>query len=174
MGVWINASSQNKVPADTLKWQEDRKLKWSDFKGAPIDVPGFFGEIFCLLPSSYKKNASSSKIRYEVFTVMDKNASWIHPQRKNNISLKFFQLHFDLFECYARRMRKNYEEATFESDPSQTFSKIYDTQMSALALELKQMKADTKMGINASQINTWRLKIDKYLHELSAYRNNTL
>ncbi|ULT43897.1 hypothetical protein KRR40_11205 [Niabella defluvii] len=46
--------------------------------------------------------------------------------------------------------------------------------MSALALELKQMKADTKMGINASQINTWRLKIDKYLHELSAYRNNTL
>ncbi|MFT4092557.1 MAG: hypothetical protein QM640_02870 [Niabella sp.] len=159
------------MPADTLRWQEGMQLTWSDFEGDAIDVPGLMGEIFCLLPSRYKKDSPVSTLRYEVLTVLDKKASWIHPQKKNSTSLKFFQLHFDLFECYARRMRKYYSEITSDTDPAEIFNKIYDTQMSALALELKQMKSDTKMGNNAVQIDAWRKKIDQNLKDLAQYQN---
>ncbi|MGB0429080.1 MAG: hypothetical protein ACPGLV_01310 [Bacteroidia bacterium] len=104
--VMVSAGVLAASPNDTLHWQWNKKLSWSDFKAKP---------------SAYKKlqwNAETKYIawdmsssdqylnpRVNVVVYFNREASWIRDAQKTDYNLLKIQNKFDLFELGARRAR---------------------------------------------------------------------
>ena len=98
---------------DFILWQENKKLKIQDFKADNKDTikvnrQQFLGAISAIRIeySSFQRNKNSVP-DFSIKTYFDPNESWM--LLKNDYVLQHEQIHFDLTELYARKMRKSVE-----------------------------------------------------------------
>jgi hypothetical protein len=68
----FQALAQSNLPNDTIHWNENRKLSWSDFRGEPLEYTGFQGEAFCMNLANYERPNVFSKTSYKVIAVFDR------------------------------------------------------------------------------------------------------
>ena len=110
---FITLLSFSFVKDDFILWQENKKLKIQDFKAENIDTikvnrKQFLGAISAIRIeySSFQRNKNSVP-DFSIKTYFDPNESWM--LLKNDYVLQHEQIHFDLTELYARKMRKSVE-----------------------------------------------------------------
>ncbi len=101
------------VKDNFILWQENKKLKIQDFKADNKDTikvnrQQFLGAISAIRIeySSFQRNKNSVP-DFSIKTYFDPNESWM--LLKNDYVLQHEQIHFDLTELYARKMRKSVE-----------------------------------------------------------------
>ena len=101
------------VKDNFILWQENKKLKIQDFKADNKDTikvnrQQFLGAISAIRIeySSFQRNKNSVP-EFSIKTYFDPNESWM--LLKNDYVLQHEQIHFDLTELYARKMRKSVE-----------------------------------------------------------------
>lgn len=110
---FISLLSFSFVKDDFILWQENKKLKIQDFKAENKDTvkvnrQQFLGAISAIRIeySSFQRNKNSVP-EFSIKTYFDPNESWM--LLKNDYVLQHEQIHFDLTELYARKMRKSVE-----------------------------------------------------------------
>ena len=110
---FITLMSFSFVKDDFILWQENKKLKIQDFKADNKDTikvnrQQFLGAISAIRIeySSFQRNKNSVP-NFSIKTYFDPNESWM--LLKNDYVLQHEQIHFDLTELYARKMRKSVE-----------------------------------------------------------------
>lgn len=110
---FISLMSFSFVKDDFILWQENKKLKIQDFKAENKDTikvnrQQFLGAISAIRIeySSFQRNKNSAP-EFSIKTYFDPNESWM--LLKNDYVLQHEQIHFDLTELYARKMRKSVE-----------------------------------------------------------------
>jgi hypothetical protein len=110
---FITLMSFSFVKDDFILWQENKKLKIQDFKADNKDTikvnrQQFLGAISAIRIeySSFQRNKNSVP-DFSIKTYFDPNESWM--LLKNDYVLQHEQIHFDLTELYARKMRKSVE-----------------------------------------------------------------
>lgn len=110
---FISLMSFSFVKDDFILWQENKKLKIQDFKAENKDTvkvnrQQFLGAISAIRIeySSFQRNKNSVP-DFSIKTYFDPNESWM--LLKNDYVLQHEQIHFDLTELYARKMRKSVE-----------------------------------------------------------------
>lgn len=110
---FISLMSFSFVKDDFILWQENKKLKIQDFKAENNDTikvnrQQFLGAISAIRIeySSFQRNKNSVP-EFSIKTYFDPNESWM--LLKNDYVLQHEQIHFDLTELYARKMRKSVE-----------------------------------------------------------------
>lgn len=110
---FISLMSFSFVKDDFILWQENKKLKIQDFKAENKDTikvnrQQFLGAISAIRIeySSFQRNKNSVP-DFSIKTYFDPNQSWM--LLKNDYVLQHEQIHFDLTELYARKMRKSVE-----------------------------------------------------------------
>ena len=110
---FISLMSFSFVKDDFILWQENKKLKIQDFKAENNDTikvnrKQFLGAISAIRIeySSFQRNKNSVP-DFSIKTYFDPNESWM--LLKNDYVLQHEQIHFDLTELYARKMRKSIE-----------------------------------------------------------------
>ena len=86
-----------------IKWNEDRKLTWDDFKAAPLKMGSTAAMTTTHLGFSY--SVANGKITYKIDCQFEKNKSW--GLVKNDWILKHEQGHFDIAEIFARKLNKS-------------------------------------------------------------------
>ncbi|MFZ9004644.1 MAG: DUF922 domain-containing protein [Robiginitalea sp.] len=108
----ITAVSQEK---DAIPWQPDRKLSWADFKGTPPESKRVAATTASGINYTYTTTESEGlyKLDYEVVTYFYPYQSWYHTELCDSVVLSHEQLHFDISELYARRMREMLGRQTF-------------------------------------------------------------
>ncbi len=158
------------VSNDTIHWMNYRKLSWSDFKGEPIDLPGMSGQTLMVVLANYHKVILFLPAQTSVMTVFDRKNSWINDVSKTDQSLKYYQVMFDLYEVYARKLRKDFKSAKFGMDPNKVFQNTYNTELTALSDRNKEYMKQTKMGIDLDSINKWDHIIQAELKELEEFK----
>jgi len=91
-----------------IAWTEDRKLTWEDFQGIPPDESLFHANTNAGMAYSWEFQSSSqeSELVYSIDNIFYPNLSWVHSSSKNDILLRHEQLHFDISELHARKLRK--------------------------------------------------------------------
>lgn len=101
------------VKDDLILWQENKKLKIQDFKAynkdtIKVNQQQFLGAISAIRIeySSFQRNKNLVP-EFNIKTYFDPNESWM--LIKNDYVLQHEQIHFDLTELYARKMRKSVE-----------------------------------------------------------------
>ncbi len=110
-----------------ILWDPEHRLSWSDFKA----IPPADSQVAATTASgiAYRFSAleerGEMKVDCTVETYFYPEASWYRPEKANANILSHEQLHFDISELFARRMRKKVAGYRFTSDVKAEMRAIY-------------------------------------------------
>lgn len=105
--ILLNSNFQNEIDSDKIIWSENRKLTWKDFQGPKRDFKSNkIAETSSNIKISYQ--FSKNKITdYKVEAAFSKIKSWTKSNKSDVLAHE--QLHFDITELYARKIRKSFD-----------------------------------------------------------------
>ena len=183
---FITLMSFTFVKDNFILWQENKKLKIQDFKAenndtTKVNQQQFLGAISAIRIeySSFQRNKNSVP-NFSIKTYFDPNESWM--LLKNDYVLQHEQIHFDLTELYARKMRKSVESLR---QKNVTNTSIYRKKIQHWNVMKEkasnQFDADNqdyyiKIGQkilfqkNPKQ-EAWKKKVDRELFQYSLFKN---
>jgi len=120
VGVLLLFMGTSSTTTDTIYWTEDYKLTWNDFKGQP----DYNVETISALSSSglmHAKGCKNNKLDYEILSYFEKRESWVKVEAYTDHHLKHEQIHFDITELYARKLRRALSEQNFKCGQEEAF-----------------------------------------------------
>lgn len=161
--LWGQA--QNKE--EQIRWSENYKLSWEDFKG---NAPPFSKEAASTASGiSYSYQATMKhfqiKVDCEVHSFFMPNDSWYNLEKANDAVLSHEQVHFDICEIFARKMRKRVAETTFSQTVKQEIKKIYKEILQELDNMQEQYDFETNHSRNKDKQKEWEDKVGRLLNE---------
>nr|WP_294938398.1 hypothetical protein [uncultured Flavobacterium sp.] len=104
---FVSFDTVKKVNDDQILWDSSRKLVWEDFKG---DVDASMPKIEALTASIIEVSSSyyeNEVPKFNVYSYFVKSKSWTKTDSES--TLEHEQLHFDITEIYARKIRKSFD-----------------------------------------------------------------
>ena len=183
---FISLMSFSFVKDEFILWQENKKLKIQDFKAENKDTikvnrQQFLGAISAIRIeySSFQRNKNSVP-DFSIKTYFDPNESWM--LLKNDYVLQHEQIHFDLTELYARKMRKSVESLRQKNVTNISIYRKKIQRWNAMKEKASnQFDADNqdyyiKIGQkilfqkNPKQ-EAWKKKVDRELFQYSLFKN---
>lgn len=163
-------SQENKISIDDniISWSNTNKLQWHDYKGTMN--PDIFAYAVTsykidIIPENVKVDAQDHILNYQDLTVQAnfyKNHSWTISADVNLLNHE--QLHFDIAELYARKIRQRFAE--LKTAKEQRFSRYWDEYNAlykACRLLQKQYDVETNHGAKKLENDAWIEKINALL-----------
>ncbi|MDX1629851.1 MAG: DUF922 domain-containing protein [Fulvivirga sp.] len=149
-----------------IAWNAHYKLNWSDFK-AKKDM-NIFGDAGTAVKIKAKPYLQKKTVHYQVFALFDKSKSWAHDTSDKLLAHE--QLHFDIAELYARKIRKKI--ASLQRKGVRDI-KIYNQAIKKLLAESntfdQRYDRETLHGGLSKKQAFWEKKVSQAIHDLKAY-----
>jgi hypothetical protein len=159
--------------SDELLWQSKKKLTWENFKALPDTGSSPAAITACKIRMDYfsKKDTLYVNVR----AVLEQSRSWIRPKSKKNVLLAHEQIHFDIAELFARKLRQSYLQLKTKKTMAAEQLKSLD-QQNDIALNQYQdlYDSETNHCRNAKKQMEWEKKIAKALKESDAFSQTTV
>lgn len=164
--LWLNsffvASQENGVP-----WQTGIRLEWSDFKGkaktgsviAATTASGISYTFSALERDGYYE------VDYQVDAFFYPEQSWYIPDRCDEITLAHENLHFDITELFARKMRAIMDETRFTEKVREEIRAIYNQILQEMAAFQERYDQETDFSRNRSAQLRWNREIMEALEQ---------
>jgi hypothetical protein len=150
-----------------LLWSDHGQLTWADFKGQPKQ--NSFGDALTAVNISAKPYVKNRKLNYVVKAYFLKDKSWCKV-RSGNL-LEHEQLHFDIAELYARKVRQKVAELQSAGIKDH---RIYNNAIHHILAESNEMDHQyDRQTLNGSLLNkqlTWELEVRIQMSELRAFQ----
>lgn len=148
-------------------WSSQRKLKWSDFTGIPDSTKTNYGAMVAGSVEITESYWEDEIPKFKVAAYFIKNESWTTVN--DEYSLKHEQLHFDIHELFARKIRKS-----FDSLNCKKVKKIQDyqdkyTQLLNANIDMQALY-DGKVYFNNQAQQQWSKKINNELKKLQKFQ----
>jgi len=152
---------------DFIKWQEDRKLTWEDFKAEPVKMGSTAAMTTTHLGFGY--SVMNGQVNYKIDCRFEKKKSW--GLVKNEWILNHEQGHFDIAEVHARILNKKmaaykFNRNTYKND----LRKIYEEVISEKELMQNKYDEETNHSIEKDKQAEWLLKIKALLKDTESYK----
>lgn len=151
---------------DTISWSADTPLTWNDFQGkaprnaraAAITASGI----------SYRFSTSGTKdnmeVDFKIDTFFYPSKSWYQPELSDAVILSHEQLHFDISELFARKMKARLAEEKFtHSTVKAKVKSIYQEILKELDDFQNQYDRETNFSRDRGQQMLWNKKIAEAL-----------
>ncbi len=167
--LFCSSKSNSQEKDSLIIWNKDYKLSWNDFLGktlkskssnnvAAISSLGIINVI------SYRANQIYSYTIIPVFYRF--NSSTINYSSK---LLEHEQIHFDIQEIFARKIRGKFEELKMNKANYQTHYYIFNSYLDSLNIYQEQYDLDTEFSLIQKKQDFWKKIVAKKLNELDAY-----
>lgn len=154
---------------DRIEWSSTVKLTWKDFKGKLDTSSRYKAMIFNQIGVTDEK--FDDKIIFNFPATMNRSKSWTKDTASTSL-LKHEQVHFDIAELAARKLRKDCSQHV-STDVHRSFEFIqntYDYYEIRYKHSLnKAYDSETNHGMIKSKQKKWEEKIAKELKELDKY-----
>ena len=148
-----------------ILWSLEKRLSWDDFQAQPPAN----GNVAATTASGISYYFSSREIDgtmhvdFTVRTYFYPEKSWYIPEICNEVILSHEQLHFDIAELFARKMRRQLEDTEFTRDIKAEVREIYKQ----INLELREFQnrydQETDFSRNVAQQKAWNATISAAL-----------
>ncbi|MEZ5054190.1 MAG: DUF922 domain-containing protein [Chitinophagales bacterium] len=159
--------SASKKYENKILWNSNNKLKWADFKGKP---DGFASEVAMAATSiQYYTEISNNQFKYTITPYFYPAISWSKKNAQFDDVLAHEQLHFDITELYARKMRQAFSNKVKSPKDHKLASSIFDKIMKEWDEEQERYDRETNHGTNEVQQQKWILYVEQQLNLLSDY-----
>ena len=162
--LWGGSLWQEK---EAIRWEADRKLSWEDFRGTPPESKRVAATTASGISYSYKTTGVPGRYRldYEVSAYFYPQKSWYHPDICDSGVLAHEQLHFDISELYARRMRETLARKTFGDNVRAEVRRIFRQVNRELAEFQDRYDRETDFSRNREAQERWNAEISRKLSE---------
>ncbi|MFC6997388.1 hypothetical protein [Rufibacter roseus] len=91
---------------DLLVYESESKLVWADFKGEPPKFDSAGARISTTIQmKAGKVNIWTGSTTYSAWGIMFPRHSWVKKEYKDDYTLNHEQLHFDISELVAKRLK---------------------------------------------------------------------
>jgi len=161
--------SAGKESTDNIYWSEDYKLDWTDFKGQPA----FENQQISALTSSgivHYKGCKEGKIDYNVKAYFEKQESWVKEEARTEHHLIHEQIHFDITELYARKLRKLLADNAFKCGQEHQFEAAINNFIEIWHNEQRSFDKNTRHSLDRNAQKEWFHKIEMELSLLDDYK----
>jgi hypothetical protein len=152
---------------DGIVWQAERRLSWDDFQSETNPRE----PLHAMTSTNIEVQAHcyGSQMQFDVKCVFKTKDSW-SKNKKSERLLAHEQMHFDLTEVHARRLRQKLAQSTglCGSDKGR-FSKIVEGYFTDWKAEQDQYDLESNHGLNQEQQLNWENKIARRLETLSPF-----
>ncbi len=150
---------------EAIEWITESKLTWKDFRGktpsnvraAATTASGISYEF------STRFEGDEMMVDYTVLTFFYPIKSWYKPKICNDLTLIHEQLHFDISELFARRMRKQMNSMVFTNNVKAEVKKIYKKILNELSDFQNLYDNQTNFSRDKEQQLLWNKKIREAL-----------
>ncbi len=165
-----------KPPTEGVQyWTEGQRLSFEDFQGKPAQIDSAQQESTSQNTSTHRYGTivtaldvlvrtENEKTTFTIRAAMDRKSSWIRKKR-DAVTLKHEQGHFDIAEIYARMLRRDIRIAKTLKESEI----IYNNVMEAENREHDAYDRENTFELGGTT-NAWAAKITKRLQQLAAYR----
>lgn len=161
-------------PVDnSILWSETSRLEWSDFKGNP----DLFIDAVALTASGLSSDlsAKTTKTKLIEFEVIVEarfypDQSWYKKEFANSLVLAHEQLHFDITELHARKLRQRIDHAELTINIKKEISKLSEIVNKELKVMQKQYDRETSYSRNIETQIRWHKFVRTKLNRLSKYK----
>lgn len=175
------ASARTPPPTQLLCWQAGRKLRWGDFQAPanvlPIADPLFGTSVASCAPvlQVIGTKDATGRNNFFVTAALDKSRSWVRASAlaHSNQVLAHEQVHFDICELIARRLRQRiaqvYQAGGDVFTPA--FRQELQRMMNEQAVWNTQYDQETAHGLRQDQQQSWQVQLTQALAQLAAYES---
>ena len=148
-----------------MLWSADRKLTWADFKGKIPPAANPAATTASGISYKYSANLIHHEVHldFEVSAFFYPNESWYKPDICDDLILSHEQLHFDIAELFARRMRKKLTKTSFSDNVKAEIREIYRNTLKELRKFQQRYDTETNFSRNREKQLEWNAMIDKEL-----------
>lgn len=164
----------------TLVWSKLRKLTWEDFKSTKRSLNGintYHATTSAGLFLSYTVEEDIIEedvieediIKFKILSKFEKYNSYV--LLKTEYLLKHEQLHFDIVEVHARKLRKEYLLLKKEKAELDDYLLLFQKSLKDLSKYQNLYDAETLHSKNKINQQKWNEKVKTELKMLEAYRN---
>ena len=152
---------------ETIAWSQDRKLSWEDFKDKAPKNARAAATTASGITYQFSTRGTRDKMEldYEVRTFFYPNKSWYQPHLCDSLILSHEQLHFDISELFARRMRQRLASGTFTQNVKAEVKVIYREILEELEAFQDLYDNQTNFSRDIEQQLLWNTKIREALKE---------
>lgn len=159
-------------PEDVIFWNDTTKLRWEDFRGTPIYNNNQSCEILVQMPSYMVKGNLFLPVNTTVECFFDKKRSWVNQKLTSKYTLLYTQTMFDIYELFARKLRKKLAEANYGIvDLYGMFTSLVSVNNDELMEEIKKYRTATSSGQNESAIIFWSNATAEQLKIFEKYKS---
>jgi hypothetical protein len=167
------AQLSKKMAKDTLIWRQDSSLSKESFKAK--HQSGYpFAAYTCATLFFYAKDRDG-ELKFCIEAIFLKSKSFFMKEVSPYL-LNHEQIHFDIVELYARKMRQRLAEKDFKkiNNIRGEIQKQYDKAISELNKEQDKYDKDTEHGMNSAKQQVWNESIAAQLKELDKYASTEI
>ncbi len=162
-------------PPEKIEWAAAKKLSWKDYKGKYDDTRKLPAMTFIATYYNHFQNKKGDSVHIEVVPIFYPTDSYIKSDLKTKAALENAQVLFDLYEVWARKLRKEFVVSQFQVATYSTYMQaMYKANLQARNSEILKFKTDTKDGKDAEKQKVWAAKIKKELTDLAAYNKKNI
>lgn len=157
----------NAAAGDNIEWNEFYKLTWEDFQGSPgADAAGDAGTAVHIQAKPYYVK---DQVMYDVHAYFNRKKSW--SRERSEQLLAHEQLHFDIAELYARKIRKKVNDLR---EKGINDVKIYNAAIHQILEESndadQRYDLETLHGALLKRQSSWQKEVQTDLQAMKDYK----
>jgi hypothetical protein len=154
-----------KFKNDTIIWSADTLLTYEDFTGRQKKKA--MGATTTTIFVYFKE--TDGELRIHVEAIFVKSKSFI--DKSSGYVLKHEQLHFDICELFARKLRQKISQKDFKKvkNVSEVVNNFYRSIFREFEAMQNKYDNETQHGLNAARQKVWEENIAQQLRELEAF-----
>ncbi len=159
---------------EKIYWQ-DEPLSWIDFKAAPVKESPFQANTNAGISYSWnlKNENGVISLLYEVYSFFNPHNSWVVPTSKSDYLLAHEQLHFDITELHARKLRKalsNVKMQQLGKDPKTFLNSLYSKFEKERSAMQQKFDRESNHSMNKEAEAKWQIFVKEELDRLKDYQ----
>lgn len=160
------------LSAQTIEWEKIGQLEWKNYKGKPNKMSSF--QALTATGISFSINYEGEQVRISILNTFDPNNSW-SKDKKSDYLLAHEQLHFDISELFARKLRKELLETDFDARGKKLMNEIaelYQQKMKELDRFQKNYDKETDHSLIETAQKEWELKVKQEIKQLEQFASS--
>ncbi len=158
---------------EKIEWEDGQKLIWADFKGIPKQGVAYEANTNSGISFSWSYSTENGQpvLKYEVVTNFFPQLSWVKQNEKDMYLLGHEQLHFDISELHARKLRKAIDEYEIGRNIRRDLNRLYESIEKDRVAMQNLFDAETIHSTDKDAEAGWRKFVEEELAKLSDYRD---
>ena len=157
--------SAQQAMIDTLHWTASRRLQLSDFHSP--SQPGLGGsEFYYQIGYEVRPTSVFSQPAIDAFCLMFRNLSWVSETARNERTLAYNQVLFDLVEIHTRQMKAKLIALGADRHFKQQATQIEYLTNAELGAEVNRFRAESGGGDDLPVLQQWQQQVTQRLYDV--------